>query len=82
MHVTDSKATVLIVDDDVEFAQSAADYAHTHGSPPILAYTLEQSRNAMKRDGNRGLLLLVLSFPDSLFGAAAAQAGLASSSVT
>ncbi|HEY0660710.1 MAG TPA: sigma-54 dependent transcriptional regulator [Lysobacter sp.] len=62
--MTDSNATVLIVDDDVEFAQSAADYARSHGFLPTLAHTLEQSRSAMRRDGNRDLLLLDLNLPD------------------
>jgi len=62
--VTDSNATVLIVDDDIEFAHSAADYARAHGFSPTLAHTLAQSRRAMERDGNRDLLLLDLNLPD------------------
>jgi len=62
--VIDANATVLIVDDDVDFAQSAADYARTRGFSPTLAHTLEQSRNALARDGSRDLLLLDLNLPD------------------
>lgn len=62
--VAETDATVLIVDDDVEFAHSAADYARAHGFNAILAHNLEQSRIAVRDDLPRDLMLLDETLPD------------------
>jgi DNA-binding NtrC family response regulator len=63
-HVTIPDASVLIVDDDVEFAHSAADYARAHGFSATLAHTVEQSREAMRREDPCDLFLLEENLPD------------------
>lgn len=63
--VTEPDATVLIVDDDREFARSAADYVQAQGFAAVLAHSLEQSRIAiMQGDFRRDLLLLDEILPD------------------
>lgn len=55
--------TVLIVDDDQDFARSAADFARSRGYTPYLAHSLEQSRGFAQL-ATMDLLLLDLDLPD------------------
>jgi DNA-binding NtrC family response regulator len=55
--------TLLIVDDDRDFARSAADFARSHGYQPYLAHSLEQSRGFAQLPVV-DLLLLDLDLPD------------------
>lgn len=58
-----SAPTVLIVDDDQDFARSAADFARSRGYTPYLAHSLEQSRGFAQL-ATMDLLLLDLDLPD------------------
>jgi len=58
-----SAPTVLIVDDDRDFAYSAADFARSRGYTPYLAHSLEQSRD-FAGIAPVDLLLLDLDLPD------------------
>lgn len=58
-----SSPTVLIVDDDHDFARSAADFARSHGYTPYLAHSLQQSRDFSELAAV-DLLLLDLDLPD------------------
>ena len=55
--------SVLIVDDDVEFAHAAADFARTRGFRATLAHSIEQSRQ-VKDLHSTDLMLLDLELPD------------------
>jgi DNA-binding NtrC family response regulator len=55
--------TLLIVDDDRDFARSAADFARSHGYQPYLAHSLEQSHGFAQLPVV-DLLLLDLDLPD------------------
>jgi DNA-binding NtrC family response regulator len=57
------RPTVLIVDDDHDFARSAADFARSRGYTPYLAHSLEQSRGFARLPAV-DLLLLDLDLPD------------------
>ncbi len=57
------RPTLLIVDDDRDFASAAADFARTRGFTPYLAHSLEQSRD-LSRLPSVDLLLLDLDLPD------------------
>ncbi|HZH43990.1 MAG TPA: sigma-54 dependent transcriptional regulator [Lysobacter sp.] len=59
----DPQPTLLIVDDDREFASSAADYARARGFIPYQAHSIAQSRQ-YTRLPSLDLLLLDLSLPD------------------
>lgn len=61
--MTDALPSVLIVDDDVDFAHAAADFARTRGFRATLAHSLQQSRQLIDRDG-ADLMLLDLELPD------------------
>ncbi|MFC0676791.1 sigma-54-dependent transcriptional regulator [Lysobacter korlensis] len=61
--MTPSLPSVLIVDDDVDFANAAADFARTRGFRATLAHSLQQSRQLIDRDG-ADLMLLDLELPD------------------
>jgi len=58
-----SKPTLLIVDDDRDFANAAADFARSRGFTPYLAHSLEQSRRSVHLP-SIDLLLLDLGLPD------------------
>jgi DNA-binding response OmpR family regulator len=55
--------TVLIVDDDLEFATATANYAVSRGFHPSLAQSLEQTRDIMQRE-SCDLTVMDLSLPD------------------
>ncbi|RPE76916.1 sigma-54-dependent transcriptional regulator [Vulcaniibacterium tengchongense] len=55
--------SLLIVDDDHSFAQSAADFARSRGFQPFHAQTLAQSRQ-LARSRSHDLVLLDLDLPD------------------
>ncbi len=61
--MTEAVPSVLIVDDDVEFANAAADFARTRGFRTTLAHSIEQSRRVMDL-GSTDLMLLDLELPD------------------
>ncbi|MGH8078653.1 MAG: sigma-54-dependent transcriptional regulator, partial [Lysobacter sp.] len=61
--MTDVCPTVLIVDDDLDFATATADFAKMRGFEPSLARSLEQTRQFMERKPS-DLTLLDLSLPD------------------
>lgn len=56
-------ATLLIVDDDRDFTESAADFARLRGFQPYVAHSLEQSRQ-FSHLPPLDLLLLDLDLPD------------------
>ncbi|WP_342315530.1 sigma-54 dependent transcriptional regulator [Lysobacter sp. FW306-1B-D06B] len=56
-------ASLLIVDDDLDFTASAADFARTRGFQPYVAHSLEQSRQ-FGHLPPLDLLLLDLELPD------------------
>lgn len=56
-------ASLLIVDDDRDFTESAADFARARGFQPYVAHSLEQSRQ-MGHLPPLDLLLLDLDLPD------------------
>lgn len=56
-------ATLLIVDDDRDFTESAADFARVRGFQPYVAHSLEQSRQ-FRHLPPLDLLLLDLDLPD------------------
>lgn len=55
--------TLLIVDDDHDFASAAADFARARGFTPYMAHSLEQSRGFARLPAV-DLLLLDLDLPD------------------
>ncbi|MEG3191016.1 MULTISPECIES: sigma-54-dependent transcriptional regulator [Novilysobacter] len=55
--------TLLIVDDDHDFAQAAADFARARGFTPYMAHSLEQSRRFTHLPA-LDLMLLDLTLPD------------------
>ncbi|MDQ3223122.1 MAG: sigma-54 dependent transcriptional regulator [Gemmatimonadota bacterium] len=59
----DRSPTLLIVDDDQEFAQAAADFARARGFTPYMAHSLEQSRKFTHLPA-LDLMLLDLTLPD------------------
>ena len=59
----ESQPTLLIVDDDREFANAAADYARARGFIPYQAHSLAQSRQYAHLP-SLDLLLLDLTLPD------------------
>ena len=61
--MADALPSVLIVDDDVEFAHAAADFARTRGFRTTLAHSIEQSRQ-VKDLHSTDLMLLDLELPD------------------
>jgi DNA-binding NtrC family response regulator len=63
--MTPALPSVLIVDDDVDFAHAAADFARTRGFRATLAHSLEESRQLIDRDREGAdLMLLDLELPD------------------
>lgn len=61
--MSNPNASVLILDDDREFAQAAADLVSLRGMRPLLAHTIAESRRiAETRDID--LMLVDLSLPD------------------
>lgn len=61
--MADISPTVLIVDDDLDFATATADFARARGFMPSLARSLGQTRKIMERERS-DLTLLDLSLPD------------------
>lgn len=61
--MTDAMPSVLIVDDDVDFAHAAADFARSRGFRTTLAHSLQQSRKLIDHEP-ADLTLLDLELPD------------------
>ena len=61
--MADALPSVLIVDDDVAFANATADFARTRGFQASVAHSVEQSRPLLQEDSN-DLTLLDLGLPD------------------
>lgn len=61
--MADAQPSVLIVDDDVAFANAAADFARMRGFTASVAHSLEQSRPLLHKSAS-DLTLLDLSLPD------------------
>ncbi|MGN6152559.1 MAG: sigma-54-dependent transcriptional regulator [Lysobacteraceae bacterium] len=61
--MSNAQASVLILDDDHEFAQAAADLVSLHGMEPLLAHSIAECKSlAVDRDID--LMLIDLTLPD------------------
>lgn len=61
--MSETQPSVLIIDDDTDFAHAAAGFARERGFEASVVHTLQESRRAMERRSD-DLTMLDVSLPD------------------